>query len=290
MRRKIHDLFRAEAWQRQLSDRLSEPFHLHIISAAVALLGNFRAKVEFDLVRRRPFAFSMLRAADYADALGIDKIWVLEFGVAPGTGLLNMCRIADQVTATTGVAIKLVGFDTGSGMPPPRDYRDHPERYAAGDFPMDREALDAALPPNAQIIYGDIAQTVPRFIEATDCVIGFAAVDVDYYWSTVEALKAFTGDNSKYLPMTLIYFDDIRHEINNPWCGELLAIQEFNETHTMRRISPFNFLRNIRIKKKAPWIDQIYVLNVLDHPSRLPSAAPKRTPNTLPIDYLTRRK
>jgi hypothetical protein len=218
----------------------------------------------------------MLRAADYADALGIDKIWVLEFGVAPGTGLLNMCRIADRVTATTGVAIELVGFDTGSGMPPPRDYRDHPERYAAGDFPMDREALDAALPPNAQI-------------EATDCVVGFAAVDVDYYWSTVEALKAFAGHKSKYLPMTLIYFDDIRHEINNPWCGELLAIQEFNETHTMRKISPFNFLRNIRIKKKAPWIDQVYVLNVLDHPSRLPSTAPKRAPNTLPNDYLTRR-
>ena len=289
MKRIVRDLLSAEAWQRQLSDRLSEPSLLHIISAGVALVGTFRAKVAFDLVRRRPFAFSILWAADSAAALGIDKIWILEFGVAPGTGLLNMCRIAERVTIATGVTIELAGFDTGSGMPSPRDFRDHPERYAAGDFPMNRAALEKALPRNARVVYGDIAETAVRFFENTDCIIGFVSIDVDYYWSTVASLNIFGLDASKYLPIVPVYFDDIRHDINNPWCGELLAIAEFNENHTMRKISPFNFLRNSRIKKSAQWIDQVYVVNVLDHPSRTPTAVPKRAPKTLPNPYLSSR-
>lgn len=286
IRQKFRDLFLAEAWQRQLSDRLSEPLHLHAISAGIALFGGFRAKVAFDLVRRRPFAFAILRAADYAATLGINRLWILEFGTAPGTGLLNMCHIAERVRATTGVSFELVGFDSGSGLPPARDYRDHPERYGEGDFPMDRAALTAALPANARVIYGDIADTVRPFMESLEGTIGFVSVDVDYYWSSVESLKALSGAPDKYLPMTPLYFDDIRHDINNPWCGELLAIAEFNAQHEMRKISPFNFLRHSRIKKKAPWIDQLYVLNVLDHPSRAPGAAGERAANVLPNPLL----
>jgi hypothetical protein len=51
-----------------------------------------------------------------------------EFGVANGAGLLNMCEIAARVTRETGVGFRIVGFDAGTGLPQPIDYRDHPER------------------------------------------------------------------------------------------------------------------------------------------------------------------
>jgi hypothetical protein len=45
-------------------------------------------------------------------------------------------RRASKTTAVTGVKIDVYGFDTGKGLPPPRTYRDHPELYRQGDFPM----------------------------------------------------------------------------------------------------------------------------------------------------------
>ncbi len=88
----------------------------------------------------------------------------IEFGVANGAGLMNMAEIAGRVTKATGVDIKLVGFDSGSGMPPPLDYRDHPDIYRQGDFPMqDYEQLRCKLPANSQLIIGDISKLLVHF-------------------------------------------------------------------------------------------------------------------------------
>ncbi len=48
-------------------------------------------------------------------------------------------------------------------------------------------------------------------------------------------------------------------------------MEEFNEEHERRKITPFNFLRNTRIFKNAAWIDHVFTLHVLDHPTRQPS-------------------
>ena len=80
--------------------------------------GGFRAKVEFDLVSRRPYAFGVLKAADMFRAFQLSgTLYALEFGVASGDGLISMARIAHRVTRVTGVEIKVVGFDTGTGLP-----------------------------------------------------------------------------------------------------------------------------------------------------------------------------
>ena len=39
---------------------------------------------------------------------------------------MNLCRISRKVSAITGIEFEIVGFDSGVGMPPPQDYRDHP--------------------------------------------------------------------------------------------------------------------------------------------------------------------
>ncbi|MGZ3514783.1 MAG: hypothetical protein ACXU93_12610 [Thermodesulfobacteriota bacterium] len=86
--------------------------------------------------------------------------------MANGAGLVNMCNIAAKVTKVTGVQVDFVGFDSGKGMPPPKDYRDHPD-YGNGDFPMEnRESLQQRLPANATVVIGNVADTVRSFLQS----------------------------------------------------------------------------------------------------------------------------
>ncbi len=259
------------AWKRIFLERLTEPVHLNVMSAAVAVFGTTRAKIACDLLLRPQHAFGLLDAADRAKLYGIKKIIAIEFGVASGTGLLNLCELALRITRESGIEIEVVGFDSGSGMPEIRTYKDHPEAYQPGFYPMvDRKRLEAALPANGRLIIGAVADTVPAFTaQLTErAPIGFVSFDLDYHWSTVEALQVFTDAPRCYLPMVTIYLDDVNADIHNPWCGELAAVHEFNERDEMRKIAPMNFLREARMFKNAKWIGQMYVLHVFDNPLR----------------------
>jgi len=68
----------------------------------------------------------VLSAARTAKGLGIDRVSVLEFGVAGGTGLLAMDAAAEGAESLLGVEIDVFRFDTGTGLPPPADRRDMP--------------------------------------------------------------------------------------------------------------------------------------------------------------------
>src|SRR3984885_5601214 len=150
---------------RFLYERFPEPLHLNILSIFVALFGSYKARIAFDLVVRQQYAFSLLKTADLAKAQGLKSVTVIEFGVAAGAGLMNICNIARKITRLTGVEFQIFGFDSGQGMPPPRDHRDHPEVFSEGSFPLiDRGALIRALPRNARLILGDIQETLPHFI------------------------------------------------------------------------------------------------------------------------------
>ncbi|MGH7932177.1 MAG: hypothetical protein ACREQN_03310 [Candidatus Binataceae bacterium] len=239
------------------------------MSLLVGTFGSYRTKVDFDLIPRRHYAYGILRAADKAKSRGLDSVTVAEFGVAAGWGLLNMCEIAKNVSRVTGVEIRIVGFDGGEGLPPPQDYRDHPDLFRAGDYPMDREGLMRTLPSNARLVLGPLKDTVPEFARtlSPQSPLGFASIDVDYYSSAKDAFVLFCeSDPVKYLPVPGLYFDDITEESQNSWCGELLAINEFNAEQPLRKIEIDRFLRGRRIFKGGRWIDQIYLLHVLDHP------------------------
>ncbi|GEM_PF-369701 len=257
------------SWSARLAERLTEPLHLNILAAFVKLFGSYTMKIDFDLIRPRHYAFAILEAARFAQRQGVSTITIIEFGVAMGKGLLAMCDIAKQVSRETGVQFSVAGFDTGCGMPPPVDYRDHPDLYQAGDFPMNQEELARELPPNARLVIGDIKHTVPGFLAelSPEQPIGFAAIDVDYYSSAVEALKIFSGpDPTKYLPLTLVYLDDIVLPSHSRFTGELLAVEEFNQANAMRKIDKYRFLRSQRIFKQPRWISQVFLLHVFDHP------------------------
>ncbi|KQP30407.1 hypothetical protein ASF27_05670 [Methylobacterium sp. Leaf102] len=268
----VRRIFSPGKFERVLAERLTEPLHVNIAAAFVALFGSFRRKVDFDLVIRPQYAFPILRAADLAREWGYTRLTILEFGVASGAGLLNICRIAENVTKATGITFRVVGFDTGTGMPPPIDYRDLPEIYQAGDFPMDVERLRNNLPINCELIIGDIAETLPRFLETVtaDAPIGFASIDVDYYSSAKQALEIFRGSPDKYLPLLPIYLDDVGDITVNPWVGEALAVNEFNTENELRKIAPWTMLRARRLCKNAKWIDHIFGVHIHDHKIRTP--------------------
>lgn len=181
-----------------------------------------------------------------------------------------MISIAEKVRKITGVEIKIYGFDTGKGMPKPVDYRDHPDLYNVGDFPMNQELLIKTINGRAEILFGEVGERMDDFkkLISVNCPVGFVSVDVDYYSSAVDALKVFDFPPEYYLPLTYVYFDDTSLLYHNSICGELLAIREYNDRNKLRIIEHHEFFVKYRIFKNAIWLNQIYFLHVLDHPRR----------------------
>lgn len=270
-------------------DKFRDPLHLVLAHYAVQAFGSYRQKIDFDVIDRAQYAYGILKAADYAKSQGLETVTIIEFGVAFGGGLMNMVDISRKVTKETGVRFKIFGFDTGKGLPEPQDYRDHPELYRKGDYPMNFDALSAALPENAELVLGDISETVYDFSKNINPLepIGFVSIDVDYYSSTKHALKIFESSNPEcYLPITLTYFDDIRLESHNRFCGELLAISELNKRNELRKLEHNRFIESSRRFRHARWIKNMYFLHVLDHPIRS-TAKEASEVKTMANPYLT---
>jgi hypothetical protein len=270
-------LRRRDIWKRIAVERLTEPMHLNVVALGVALFGTTRAKAAFDVLVRQQHAFGLLDAADAAHARGLRRVTVVELGVGGGTGLLNLCSLAARIERATGVGFDVVGFDTGAGLPPPSDYRDHPELYKEGWFPGDRDALLAALPSNARIVFGDLKDTIDPFVASLtpQSPLGFATLDVDYYSSSKHALRLFLGAPACYLPTVSVYVDDLHHPTHTRFAGELLAIAEFNDENELRKLDADRSLPYGRVFKHAEWLQHMFRLHVFDHPERSDVAPPQ---------------
>lgn len=246
---------------------------------------GFRVQEKLGIVNRSWYAYGLLSAADHAKEVGVSSIWALEFGVAAGRGLRNMVAVAREVESLTGVKIKVAGFDTGSGMPLSEDYRDHPEKYLEGDYPMvDIDKLRKDIGSDTELLIGNIDDTVDDFREqlSADRPVGFVAIDVDVYSSTVSALRLFDSSPDHYLPMTFSYFDDSSSRSHfNRFAGELLAIDEFNDSHSMRKIDIDRGVWNAH-RQLGPqlWYERSFITHIFDHPWR--TAAVKRAAKILP--------
>jgi hypothetical protein len=257
-------------WKRIFYERLTEPLHLNILSIFVASFGSLRLKIAFDLLIRQQHAYALLNLADQAKSLGYKKATVIEFGVAAGAGLLNIQQIARLITKETGIDFNIYGFDTGEGMPEPQSYKDHPELYQTGDFPMDFSILSTKLYENTKLVIGPLSETIKEFLlnDFNSAPIGFISVDVDYYSSTVDALKLLESKSENFYPRVIFYLDDLEDQSHNSHCGEQAAINEFTNEHPLRPIEKHPFLRSYRIFKNARWIDHIYQCHILDHKTR----------------------
>lgn len=245
-------------------------------------VGSIETRVAYDVSSHAPYAFGVLSAARLAKALGMPGISVVEFGVAGGRGLIALERISREVSQSVGIRIDVFGFDSGRGMPEASDYRDLPHVWAKGFYKMDVAALQQQL-TSAQLLIGDVAQTVPEWLARKDTLpLGFIAFDLDYYSSTVHAFRIFDGAADNHLPRVFCYFDDIiypAHACHNEFVGELLAIKEFNAAHEHRKISPIHLLRHMRLIP-APWNEQMYVMHDFGHPLYCVNITPKNISHT----------
>ena len=197
--------------------------------------------------RYRPqYLWPTLQAASTAKALEVPRISVVEFGVAGGNGLLALEEAAMAAESLLGVDVAVAGFDTGAGLPPPVDHRDVPFVLRPGYFEMDEHALRDRL-VRADLVLGPIAETLGPWLETGPAPVGFAAFDLDYWSSTVDALRLFDGGDDRLLPRVLCYFDDILGVAWSDFNGERAAIADFNAGHDRRKLG-----RTLRGPSRAP--------------------------------------
>ncbi|OLE61172.1 MAG: hypothetical protein AUI36_11795 [Cyanobacteria bacterium 13_1_40CM_2_61_4] len=170
-------------------------------------------------IKKKPqYAWGVMQGAAIAKVLKIPKISVIEFGVAGGAGLLTLESVAEAVENITNVDIDVFGFDTGAGLPKPVDFRDQPNMWFEGQFPMDHERLVSAL-SRASLCLGPVKETIPSFIAGNPAPIAFVSFDLDLYSSTRDALTLFQSDYLHLLPRVISYFDDIFGHTFNDFCG-----------------------------------------------------------------------
>lgn len=223
---------------------------------------SLSSKVLWEAAERPQYALGVLFAARLAKELKIPEIIAIEFGVASGEGLLALAVMSAQAEEETGTRILVYGFDSGIGLPPSSDPRDHPDKWRAGDYPLDPH-VRYRLNRNTRLILGDVADTVPKFVAAQTAPVGFAAMDLDLYSSTRAALELFTLPNAQMLPKTALYFDDIVQHFNHSFAGELLAIDEFNLETAAVKIDRWRGIQEFTAFSDSLWASQMYIAHQL---------------------------
>jgi len=243
-----------------LSSLRAEPPIRSVVKLGARFLPvSVRVKNRWNAVDRPQYLGGVLYAADQARHEERDAISVIEFGVADGHGLLALEAHASAVERETGVKIYVYGFDSGAGLPRGiGDHRDHPDRWRPGDYPTDVDALQAKLTDRTTLVLGDVSATVAT--TTLTAPLGFVAFDLDYYSSTVPALRIL---DQPHLRRIALYFDDLDEHYNHRWAGELLAIEEFNAKSRDLKIDRWRGVRAGRPFGEAHWLDSMYLAHDL---------------------------
>lgn len=245
---------------------MEPPFRLLLKNVVAALPMPVRMKEMWDAVARPWYLAGVLNGARFAAQVGERKVCVIEFGVAAGRGLLTLQEYARAVEQEVGVEISVFGFDSGKGLPTNcGDYRDHPDRWISGDFPMYENWLRSRLKTRTHLIIGPVSETVPTFVrEIQTSPVSFVAFDLDLYSSTLNAMQVFTIPEKRMLKRVPVYFDDVGLECNHRFAGELLAIREFNEGNMTVKIDRWRGLEQGRAFPESPWLQKMYIAHNLE--------------------------
>ena len=235
-----------------------------------ALRGDFQYQERLGRLTPPWTAYGLLMAVRTAKKYHMPAISVAEFGVANGRGLRKMTNLAERLSKQSGVAISVFGFDSGGGLPASKDYRDHPEIFQEGDYPMqDFTRLQLELDGRAKLVIGDIG-TIKSLAQVFDGAgpLAFASVDVDLYSSAKAVLKLIADlDFAFLLPTVVLHFDDVWSDWGyNRFAGELLAIEEMNKEYEFRKIDRDRYV-DYWHGGFFPWHVSMHTLHVFDHSS-----------------------
>lgn len=219
-------------------------------------------RIVFSDVERPDYGYCIYMASLLAKALNYPKISIIELGVAYGDGLVDIENHIKNIKEEINIDFDVFGFDTGTGLPPSTDYRDIQFRWKGGLYEMDRASVEKKI-KFSQLVIGDVRETCSTFYDDHPSVapIGCILFDLDYYSSTVDALKLFDTVHENYLPRVFCCFDDIIG--TNEYIGELCAIREFNEANPSKKIAKPYGLFALR---QQMWNEKIFVHHDFAHP------------------------
>jgi hypothetical protein len=240
---------------------MEPPFRIFTRAILKRLPVSVETRALWDLSRYPAYLLGVVTGAEEALKQGVKEICVIEFGVAGGRGLLVLENEARAVEKKTGIKISVFGFDNGAGLPALcGDYRDHPDQWQHGDYPMDESALRSKLTSRTRLIIGNIKDTVREFaMKIQEAPIGFAAFDLDLYSSTRDSLQLFAMKDVQMLRHVPLYFDDIGFVFNHKFAGELLAIEEFNNLNDRVKIDKWHGLKAERPFPERFYLEKMYV-------------------------------
>ncbi len=241
------------------------PFRLAAYFFVKRFAKSIRTVDRYGAVDRPHYLAGVLAAADQALRENVTEISVFEFGVAGGNGLVALQTYAEAVERETGVNVRVFGFDTGEGLPEPcNDYRDHPDQWRVSDYKMNVPQLQQRLAKRTELRLGHIKNTVPPFVLEKHPPVGFIACDVDLYSSTVDVLRILSLPDKRMLRRVFMYFDDVDFIFNHCFGGELLAIQEFNDSIPLIKVDRWRGLKKGRVFIDQPWFEKMFVAHDLD--------------------------
>lgn len=232
------------------------------------LADTYRRCMRDPLCAHRPaYVWGALQGVALAKALSIPRVSLIEFGVAYGTGALALERVSGTLEAMLGIGIDIYGFDTGKGLPKPQDYRDCPNLWSEGYYPLDAQELGQRL-RRTRLKLGLVENTVPDFLTSRPAPIAFISFDLDFYSSTVAALKVLEAADKQCLPRVFCYFDDITGFTFGDHNGQRLAIAEFNAAHDVRKLSRIYGLQYFvpHLPGNPMWMDGFYLAHLFHHP------------------------
>jgi hypothetical protein len=266
----LHEDFQMNPITKYLVNRIRSSIEVETIKTLIKSHDSvpFHIAATWNVLPYSYYAYGLFHGCRIAKALGLTAVSAIEFGVAGGNGLVALEAHARTVQRLTGVTVNVYGFDTGEGLTAPRDYRDMPYRFKQGNYKMDITKLKNRL-ANASLVLGDVEETVPTFIERyAPAPIAFASFDLDYYSSTMAALRLFASDQADayFLPRIFMYFDDVVGDttsLYNEFVGELAAIRDFNAQNKYIKIAENRVFRNYNINFN--WYHQSYVMHRFHH-------------------------
>jgi hypothetical protein len=241
-----------------LTDR-STNYASRPVSYRLLILRNL-LRLNAGATHRPHYGWCVYHAATQAKAVAPKAVTVIELGVAGGNGLHCLCDNSRQIARKVAIEIRVVGFDSGSGLPASTGRRDILYAWPAGSFQIDRAALERRMGNQTQFVFGNILETVGAWQPNPQTPLAAVLFDLDYFTSTVNALPVLTKANA--LPRVWCYFDDIcsgPEEAATEGVGEREAIRIFN-------LSPEREALNDRVSKAysfkghmpEPWHQQIY--------------------------------
>jgi hypothetical protein len=230
-------------------------------------LFSYLDRLSICAIDRPHYGHCLYETAKLATRLGYPTVSAIEFGCGGGNGLLNAEMHISELEKLFPVKFELYGFDTGEGLPPAKDYRDFPHYFKSGYYKMDAQRLGSKL-TRAKLVLGEVKDTCKTFFEEYNpAPIGCIFHDLDFYSSTMDSFSLFEADQVHFLPRVFMYFDDINGD--NTWlvsdfAGELLAIEEFNKAHPLKKITANRAMPVIYPDQW--WVRQIYILHDFQHP------------------------